>query len=214
MPQPIPFDSIAFGNPSARDHLMMTKENYLDKLIPEMKRWTPPPNSSSVTQNELKRLQQYLTTKREVKDNMYDEGLLDMIKSHFIKAGADKEFVTVVTEGVAEDVIPLITKLKYWFNRPRPSQLSWYYDMNFFPDFSYFVNNPSYPSGHSTLTAVTCHVLGNLYPEAYKTIQGVIKEARESRLYLGLHYPSDNDMAMVVAKNVLENPEFKANYRL
>ena len=152
--------------------------------------------------------------KRKVKDNLYDEGLLHMIKSHFINAGADSEFVTTITESIAEDVIPLVTKLKYWFNRPRPAQLSWYYDLNFFPDFSYFVNNPSYPSGHSTLTAVTCHVLGNLYPEGYESIKNVIAEARESRLYLGVHYPSDNDMAMVVAKAILENPEFKANYRL
>lgn len=212
--QPIEFDSIAFGNPTARDHVMMLKENYLDKLLPAMKRFTPPHNSSSVTQNELRKLVEYVNAKRTVKDNMYDEGLLKMIKNHFIEAGANEEFVTRVTGSIAEDVIPLVTKLKYWFNRPRPLQLSWYYNMNFFPDFSYFVNNPSYPSGHSTLTAVTCHVLGNLYPEGYNTIKKIIAEARESRLYLGVHYPSDNDMAMVVAKAITENPEFKANYRL
>lgn len=210
----IPFDELAFGNPNQTDQMMMRKENYLDRELPKLYTFTPPPNSSLVTRTEIEKLIQYVNSKRVVKNNLYDEALLQTIKQHFIDNGASEEFVTTVTNEIAEDVIPLVTKLKYHFNRPRPIQLSYYYDVNFFPDFSFFVNNPSYPSGHTTLTAITCHVLGNLFPENFDKINAVIKEARDSRLYLGVHYPSDNDMAMKVAKTVLENAEFKMKYRL
>lgn len=211
---PIPFDEIGFGNPSARDHLMMTKEVYLDVLLPSLSNFTPPKNSSDVTRHELKHLEKLVLSKRVVKNNMYDNALLDMLKKIFIEQGASQEFVDTICDGVAEDVIPVITKLKYHFNRPRPAQLSWYYNMNLFPDFSYFTNSPSYPSGHTCLTVVTSHVLGNLYPEGFKKVQSVIQEVSDSRLMLGVHYGSDNDMSRVVAKKVLDNAEFKIKYRL
>jgi membrane-associated phospholipid phosphatase len=137
-----------------------------------------------------------------------------MIKKTFMDGGAAKEFVDTVSTGVADDVIPLITQLKYHFNRPRPGQLAHYYGINLFPDHSYFTNNPSFPSGHTCLTVVTCNVLGNLYPEMFKKMLPVIKEVMDSRVSLGVHFPSDNDMSMVVAKSILANPEFKANYHL
>jgi hypothetical protein len=210
----IAFDDIVFGNPCKRDYDLIGKECYLDKTIPYLQKFNPPKNSSQVTVNELKALEELLSVKRDVKNNLYDEGLLGMIKDLFIDAGAEKDFVETVSKSIAGDVVPIITKLKYFFNRPRPAQLSYYYEMNFFPDFSFFVNSPSYPSGHVTLTVITAHVLGNLYPEAYRNVMPVINDVKNSRLYLGVHYPSDNDMAMVVSKAILDNAEFKASYRL
>lgn len=210
----INLDDIAFGNPSSRDFLIMKQENYLDALFPKLIRFTPPKNSSAAAAGELQTLVNYVNAKREVKNNLYDEGLLLMIRDVFMEAGADKEFIETVSTGVAETVVPLITKLKYHFNRPRPAQLSWYHSLNFYPDFSYFTNSPSYPSSHVALTVITCHVLGNLHPEGYNRIQPLIEEMKQSRLYLGVHYPSDNDMSMVIAKAVLDNAEFKAEFNL
>ncbi len=210
----IPFDDIGFGNPSSRDFLIMKQDSYLDKLLPELQRFSPPKNSSAAAVSELKQLVNYVNSKREVKNNLYDEGLMKMIKELFMQGGADEQFIDQVSGKIAEDVIPILTKLKFFFNRPRPAQLSYYYDLEFFPDFSYFTNSPSYPSSHVALTVITTHVLGNIYPEMYNKAIPIIEEVKKSRLLLGVHYPSDNDMSMVVAKAVLENPEFKATFKL
>ncbi len=207
-------DDIVFGNPSAKDHAIMQREGYLDKLLPSLFEYTPPRNSSEVTKNELLLLAKQVGFKREKYDHLFDETLLHTISEIFVNAGADADFIGTTLTSIGDDVIPVVTKLKYYFNRPRPSSMAYYYQIGLMPDFSFFTNNPSYPSGHTTLTAISCNVLGNLYPEGFERMQSLIKTVRQSRINMGLHYPSDNDMAMLVAKKVLENPEFKVKYRL
>ena len=64
------------------------------------------------------------------------------------------------------------------------------------------------------IAAVLCDVLGNQFPDSYEAMIEFTKEVRESRLYLGVHYPSDNDIAMKVSEIILSNPEFMQKYRL
>ena len=207
-------DKIVFGNPCNRDHGLMKKENYLDRMLPELIKFTPPKNTSQATKDELHSLVKFCETKRIVQNNLYDEALLPHIKQIFVDAGASSEYITEIMAAIAEDCIPFITKLKYYFNRPRPAQLAPYFSIPLYPDFSYFTNNPSYPSGHTTLTTITCEVLGNHYPEAYQVTKRLIEDVMVSRLYLGVHYPSDNDFARVVAGKVVANAEFKAKFQL
>lgn len=207
-------DQIVFGNPCANDMHLIQKENYLDRLLPELYGLTPPKNSSSATRGELDDLVRFTGTKRELQNNLYDEALIAYIKKYFVDAGADPDYIDDITKRVAEDCYPLIVKLKYKFNRPRPSQLAHYLGVKLFPDFSFFTNSPSYPSAHTTLTTITCEVLGNHFPETYQTMQGLIDDVMGSRLYLGVHYPSDNDIARVIAKKVITNPEFMARFKL
>lgn len=210
----IDIDRIIFGLPTARDYELMKQPCYLDRLLPDLQKFTPPPNSSKATFDELESLVRYTSTARIKEYSIYDEGLIPYIKDLFVSAGASADFIDELTKEIMGDMVPMITKLKYFFNRPRPSQLAPYFEIILISDFSYFTNNPSYPSGHTCLTAVTCEVLGNHYPDVYSKMQELIKSVETSRLYLGVHYPSDNDMSRVVAKNVLNNPEFRMKYKL
>lgn len=210
----VKLDSIGFGNPCVRDYVVMQKETYLDRLLPDLQKKTPPANSSAATNDELLLLTRYTAKERMAENNLYDENLLPYIKHIFMQAGASGEYMDTITQSISEDVLPLIVKLKFFFQRPRPSQLAYLLNINLFPDFSYFVNSPSYPSCHVTLTYVTCEVLGNHYPEAYEKVQEILKKVALSRLHLGVHYPSDNDMAMYVGKQVVANSQFKAKYEL
>lgn len=210
----ISIDDIVFGNPSNRDFAIMQQPGYLDKLIPGLQKLTPPRNSSKTTQDELDAILRMVSTERVKQNNLYDEALLPHIKQLFVDAGAEVEQIDTITKNIAEDVIPLLTKLKYFFNRPRPSQLAPYFNIPIHADFSYTTNNPSYPSGHTCLTAITGEVLGNHYPEAYQIMKELIADVMTSRLYVGVHYPSDNDMSMVIAQRVVKFPEFMAKYNL
>jgi membrane-associated phospholipid phosphatase len=53
-------------------------------------------------------------------------------------------------------------------------------------------NHPSYPSNHSTFSAARAEVLANLFPAHADFIRGVGKEAGDSRIWGGIHYPMDN----------------------
>lgn len=76
------------------------------------------------------------------------------------------------------------TKMKN-FN-PRPSQLD--------PSIKTMIglpNFPSFPSGHSTFSAAAATTLGAIFPQGATTFTAMADEAGISRLYGGIHYPSD-----------------------
>jgi membrane-associated phospholipid phosphatase len=76
--------------------------------------------------------------------------------------------------------------VKYRHFNPRPSQLD--------PSIRTTIglpNFPAFPSGHSTFSAAAAAVLGHLFPEAAPALEAMAEEAGVSRLYGGIHYPSD-----------------------
>jgi membrane-associated phospholipid phosphatase len=76
-------------------------------------------------------------------------------------------------------------KFAYWYLRPH--QL----DPGITPLFA-VPNFPSYPSNHSTFSAARAEVLAYLFPEHASAARAIGKEAGDSRIWAGIHYPMDN----------------------
>jgi hypothetical protein len=53
---------------------------------------------------------------------------------------------------------------------------------------------PSYTSGHSTISAAAATVLGHLFPADVDDLAAKAAEAKNSRLWAGIHFPIDNEM--------------------
>jgi membrane-associated phospholipid phosphatase len=53
---------------------------------------------------------------------------------------------------------------------------------------------PSYTSGHSTISAAAATVLAHVCPDDADTLIEQANEAKNSRLWAGIHFPIDNDM--------------------
>jgi membrane-associated phospholipid phosphatase len=53
---------------------------------------------------------------------------------------------------------------------------------------------PSYTSGHSTISAAAATVLGFLFPADEAALAARANEARNTRLWAGIHFPIDNEM--------------------
>jgi membrane-associated phospholipid phosphatase len=53
---------------------------------------------------------------------------------------------------------------------------------------------PSYTSGHSTISAAAATVLGHLFPDDAAALANRAEEAKDSRLWAGIHFPIDNEM--------------------
>jgi hypothetical protein len=75
---------------------------------------------------------------------------------------------------------------KYKYFNPRPSQL----DASIKTIIG-LPNFPSYTSGHSTFSAAAATVLSYLFPSGASDFAAMRDEAGISRLYGGIHYPSD-----------------------
>ena len=76
-------------------------------------------------------------------------------------------------------------KFAYWYLRPH--QL----DPAIVPLFP-VPNHPSYPSNHSTYSAARSEMLAYLFPTRAEFIRAVGREAGDSRIWAGIHYPMDN----------------------
>lgn len=88
---------------------------------------------------------------------------------------------------------------KYLYFNPRPSQLD--------PSIKTWTglpNFPAYVSGHSDFSAAAADVLGYLFPSGASYFDSQAKEAAMSRLYGGIHYPSDISAGLTQGKRVGE----------
>ena len=63
---------------------------------------------------------------------------------------------------------------------------------------------PSYPSNHSTFSAAKAELLAYLFPVHADFIRTVGKEAGDSRIWAGIHYPMDNVAGVELGKSVAQ----------
>ena len=115
------------------------------------------------------------------------------------------EYPQELIDKAIQHIDVVVLKLKYKFRRARPYQIA--------PHLGYFISvlttgthqTPAYPSGHQAQGAMAAEVLSSLYPE-HKTqwykFAGLVGKARVMQ---GVHYPSDNEASMILARVLWEN---------
>ena len=88
-------------------------------------------------------------------------------------------------------------KFAYWF--PRPSQAD--------PGITMAIalpNHPSYPSGHSCITAAIVGVVSAAFPQERARLEAMVEEAGMSRVYDGIHYRFDVDAGREIGRAAAE----------
>jgi membrane-associated phospholipid phosphatase len=88
-------------------------------------------------------------------------------------------------------------KYTYWYLRPH--QL----DPAIVPLFP-VPNHPSYPSNHSTFSTARTDILAYLFPTRADFIRAVGKEAGDSRIWAGIHYPMDNSAGVQLGRSIAQ----------
>jgi hypothetical protein len=210
------FNDLTYGNPT-HDQLGFIQGTCLvDDLFDSFKDAVVPKNDSELVKDELNEISDSLAlmSQPENQDYLkrylaYDRNLIQAISSIF--KDKDIEVQELVTE-IVVDIQNLIFKLKFHIQRPRPFQLAQYYKLKLFPYKSFSSHTPSYPSGHTVQAIVILNVLGNKYPTEYQFCKELIEDVAYSRVYLGHHYPSDNEGGRELGKAILKHPEFTKKY--
>ena len=65
-------------------------------------------------------------------------------------------------------------------------------------------NHPSYPSGHSCLSASGAAVLSTFFPAESDRLAAMVTEAGLSRMYAGIHYGFDIEAGQALGRNVAQ----------
>lgn len=211
---------VKYGNPNIVHQELLKQETYLDVLLGEILKY-PPPKVLADIKDELEIVVNAVqkTSKNEDAERRYifwDRGFVKYFKGKLVeKLDEDnKKKVLYTIEEIVKDTLPLLLKIKYHYNRPRPSQLAIYFKLPLYQYPSLSDDSPSYISGHVFQSKIICEVLGNYYPKEYSLFNNIQKDISQSRLGLGLHYPSDIEMAYLAADKVLKNREFMMKYKI
>lgn len=86
---------------------------------------------------------------------------------------------------------------KYFYFNPRPSQLD-----PTIKTWTGLPNFPAYVSGHSDFSAAAADVLSSIFPSGAAYFNAQAQEAAMSRLYGGIHYPSDVSAGLTHGKRI------------
>jgi hypothetical protein len=212
-------NELRFGNSNRTNLVYLKTENYLDSLIPELSSFPPPENDSEQVYQELNQLIEYTNFLEQDEQlrrryELYDGDFVKYIVERLVNVGVDKQELEKILTDLHYDIMPLNFKLKAIFNRVRPYQLSFYKGLKLYPFKSATADSASYPAGHTYQAIIYAEVLGNMYPKFYKALHDLANDISWSRLYLGLHYPSDMDFSVYAAEVVLKHPEFRKKYKL
>ncbi len=87
-------------------------------------------------------------------------------------------------------------KYTYWGIRPEQMDTTFQPLLVSSPPF------PGYPSGHAAVGAVTANLLCHFFPAEKAYFQKMAKSGAESRFQGGIHFRTDNDVALVLGQNV------------
>ena len=173
---------------------------------------SPPKNSSQTTRSELLYLQQITANRSKAQlDLIYtvdDDPIYifeEMISKHNL-VFPQKFFIAMYyTCGIA-----IVDHLKFFYNRPRPYQLSEHYSITINRIVTKTHKTPAYPSGHTMYAALVAEILSDKYPEHRKELDNLVNLCGKARELQGVHYPSDNEAAKKIIKTIY--PELKKYY--
>lgn len=217
------YNFITYGNLSEGQLETLKKECLADAVIPILDqkfsdRLQFPLNNSSTTKQELNEIVAKMKTVSNQENvehfaryKRYDRSLLQSIISVLQTKGLDVEQVAM---SVSEDITPTIMKLKQRYQRPRPYQLAQQYKLKLFPFDTLSGHSPSYPSGHTLQAFCILNIIGNKHPEAYEFCKRFIDDVANSRVYLGYHYPSDNDASYLIGREILKLKSITDKYQI
>ena len=190
-------------NQSVHRHVTFPELKGLDlfSIIPE-----PYKNSSKETEAEL----------REIVSNTKELTKSDKLKEFTKKVDKEPLFIyqpVLDRLGIRfpegkflslyyNTVYDIVDHLKHYYNRPRPTQLMKYYDLEIPVMVTSTHQTPAYPSGHTAYAALASAVLSDRYPEHTKIFNDLVDQVGMARQYQGVHYPSDNSASMKLIKAI------------
>ena len=158
---------------------------------------------------EIEEVISYVNDATDEQKEQYKNSDIDStyyIKEYLKKEELDYDEDTI--EYLEDQCKPIIKHHKNHFNRARPYQVAEKLDMEFNRFITETSKTPSYPSGHTVQPYVVAEYYSKLYPQHRAGLINGAKIAGFGRVIAGLHYPSDFDAGVYLAKELMNFMDF------
>jgi hypothetical protein len=189
---------LKYGTPTAshKERMDTHTDRFSDEVFEHATMGGPPPNDSELVRKELYHLRK-LADHRDVDlfekyDHEFSDDLIQYAEDNNLEYDRE-EFKELI-----EQSSDLVLRIKYHFNRPRPSQLAAVYGMELNQMRTKSGHTPSYPSGHSAQSRFLVQVLAEDNPDHAEALMDMAEEIGHSRIEGGVHYPSDHEFGVQV----------------
>jgi hypothetical protein len=113
---------------------------------------------------------------------------------------------------IVDDLGALVVQLKSHYQRPRPFQVAYYTQQSLNPYETISGQSPSYPSGHAIQALFIFNVIAYHYEDRKEELLKLAKQVADSRIILGIHYPSDNYFGFEIVKQLMLKEDIKKKY--
>jgi hypothetical protein len=104
--------------------------------------------------------------------------------------------------GVIHDIDTICFQVKYKLRRPRPHQLN--DSIKSALENATVPNHPAFPSGHSCMGYGSAEIFSILLPKYKNDLFELADRIALSREWAGIHFPSDNEGAKILVKNIMK----------
>jgi len=102
---------------------------------------------------------------------------------------------------ISSNISPLTLDLKRYWNRARPYQYGYLLDLPIYPSKTISGGTtPSYPSGHSLQAIAFNKILSKKYPNKSVLLDELENQVHQSRIALGVHFPSDINFSIQIGE--------------
>jgi membrane-associated phospholipid phosphatase len=72
-------------------------------------------------------------------------------------------------------------------------------------------NHPSYPAAHACISIAAGHTLAGLFPRDAEALRALARQAADSRMWAGIHFPSDVEAGRVIGEAVAKRAVVRAS---
>ena len=159
----------------------------------------PPPPSVQDSSDDLDRVvhQYHNRRNRESSQDVLDKGMVKLYNSALKINGIPgcKGYIKIIKN----EIKPVITKHKQYFNRPRPNVTARLLGRDFSGDFLESAQTPSYPSGHTAQAYYIAHNLSDEFPQLSTVFYDIADRISQSRIDRGVHFHKDVEAGIMLA---------------
>ena len=204
---------LVYGNINKEDLNYLNMKNVFTQFVDEYKSSLKVPDFMTSTDE----IAEMLKVQRKAKESKHWRNIEEFCK------GADGDLNATLHRELGKIGVPitkeyvdwlvektqalggLVVKLKNHFQRPRPYQVAWYSKQPLHPMETISGNSPAFPSGHACQGKFLSLVVSSHYPEKRVELRKFSENISQSRILMGLHYPSDNIAGERIATELFDN---------